>query len=402
MALGKILVAGAGPVGLTAALVLARAGIPVAIFERATELAEDLRASTWHPPTLDMMGELGLIDEMLADGLIARYTQHRDRQTGSIAQFDMELLRGETDHPYRLQYEQFKYTRLLAQKLRAFPHVSLIFNATVVGAEQDASGVQLKVSLGKEVESHTGSYLLGADGTRSTVRDTAGIAFDGFTYPERFYSVSTRFDFSSALAGLCDVNYVADVNEWCVLLRVPGTWRCLFPTRAEESDEAVLSDEATDARLQGVVPRQERYQTVHRTIYRVHQRIAARYRAGRIFLAGDAAHVNNPLGGMGMNGGLHDALSLARKLVALHRGEAEERLLERYERERRPIAIDFINASTARNKKLLEERDPEARRRAQEELCRMAADPVTAKQFLMQSSMIEALRAAERIEREAA
>ena len=213
MGLGKVLVAGAGPVGLTAALVLARAGIPVAVFERASELAEDLRASTWHPPTLDMMGELGLVDEMLADGLIARYTQHRDRQSGSIAQFDLELLRGETDHPYRLQYEQFKYTRLLSQKLKAFPHASLVFNAQVVHAEQDASNVQLKVEIGKEMQTHSGAYLLGADGTRSTVREAAGIAFDGFTYPERFYSVSTRFDFSSALPDLCDVNYVADVER---------------------------------------------------------------------------------------------------------------------------------------------------------------------------------------------
>ena len=398
MALGKVLIAGAGPVGLTAALVLARAGIPVAVFERNPGPAEDLRASTWHPPTLDMMGELGLVDEMIADGLIARYTQHRDRRTGSVAQFDMELLRGETEHPYRLQYEQFKYTKLLLGRLKAFPHVSVSFDATVLGAEQDGAGVRLRISSGTVA----GDYLIGADGTRSMVREAAGIAYEGITYPERFYSVSTRFDFASALPDLCDVNYVADVDEWCVLLRVPGTWRCLFPTRVDESDDEVISEAATQARLQGVVARAEPYEIVHRTIYRVHQRVAERYRAGRIFLAGDAAHCNNPLGGMGMNGGLHDALSLTRRLVAIHRGEADERVLERYERERRPIAIEYINASTARNKQLMEQRDPEARRRAQEELCRVAASPASAKQFLMKSSMIEALRAAARLEKEAA
>jgi 3-(3-hydroxy-phenyl)propionate hydroxylase len=398
MALGKVLIAGAGPVGLTAALVLARAGIPVAVFERNPGLAEDLRASTWHPPTLDMMGSLGLVDEMIADGLIARYTQHRDRRTGSVAQFDLELLRGETDHPYRLQYEQFKYTRLLVERLKAFPHVAVTFNATVTGASQDAAQVFLSV----ENETHAGSYLIAADGTRSVVREAAGIAYEGITYPERFYSVSTRFDFATALPDLCDVNYVADIDEWCVLLRVPGTWRCLFPTRIEETDEEVLADGSTQARLQGVVARDQPYEVVHRTIYRVHQRVAERYRAGRMFLAGDAAHCNNPLGGMGMNGGLHDALSLTRRLVAIHRGEADERVLERYERERRPIAIDYINASTARNKQLMEQRDPEARQRAQEELCRMAANPASAKQFLMKSSMIEALRAAAQLERAAA
>ena len=402
MALGKVLIAGAGPVGLTAAFYLARAGVPVAVFERNPGLAEDLRASTWHPPTLDMMGELGLVDEMIADGLIARYTQHRDRRTGSVAQFDMELLRGETEHPYRLQYEQFKYTRLLVERLKAFPHAAVTFGATVTGAAQDSSGARLEISFGKNVESHAGSYLIAADGTRSTVREAAGIVYEGITYPERFYSVSTRFDFSTALPDLCDVNYVADVDEWCVLLRVPGTWRCLFPTRVEESDQEVLSESSTQARLQGVVARDQPYEIVHRTIYGVHQRVAERYRAGRMFLAGDAAHCNNPLGGMGMNGGLHDALSLTRRLVAMHRGEADERVLERYERERRPIAIEYINASTARNKQLMEQRDPEARRGAQEELCRLAADPASAKQFLMKSSMIEALRAAAQLERAAA
>ena len=139
--------------------------------------------------------------------------------------------------------------------------------------------------------------------------------------------------------------------------------------------------------------RPEPYEIVHRTIYQVHQRVAKQYRLGRAFLAGDSAHVNNPLGGMGMNGGLHDAINLAGKLIAVHRGEADEQILARYERERRPIAIEYINANTARNKKLLEERDPQARRRAQDEMCRMAEDPVAAKAFLMKSSMLETTRA---------
>jgi len=189
------------------------------------------------------------------------------------------------------------------------------------------------------------------------------------------------------------VNYIADVNEWCVLLKVPGFWRCLFPTRADENDEETVSDASTQARLQGVHRKAGPYDIVHRTIYRVHQRVAKRYRVGRAFLAGDAAHLNNPLGGMGMNGGLHDAMNLAGKLVAIHRGETGAAVLERYEPERRPIAIEYINASTERNKKLMEERNPEARRRAQEELCRTAADPAAAKAFLMKSSMIDAVRA---------
>ena len=385
MPLEHVLVAGAGPVGLTAAFVLARAGIPVTVFERASELAEDLRASTWHPPTLDMMAELGLADEILKVGLKARHTQFRDRRTGAIAEFDMELLRGETDHPYRVQYEQFRYTRLVNERLKAFPNAKVIFDAPVESLSQTGSSIEVN---GK----YSGDYLIAADGGRSAVRELLGIEFEGFTFPERFYSVSTTFDFAKVFDRLCYVNYIADVHEWCVLLKVPGFWRCLFPTKEDENDDETVSDSSTQARLQGVYGKPEPYQIVHRTIYRVHQRVAKQYRLGRAFLAGDSAHLNNPLGGMGMNGGVHDAINLAGKLVAIHRGEADERLLERYEPERRPIAIEYINANTARNKKLLEERNPEARKRAQDEMCRIAADPVTAKAFLMKSSMIDAVR----------
>jgi 3-(3-hydroxy-phenyl)propionate hydroxylase len=386
MPLQHVLVAGAGPVGLTAALVLARAGVPVTVLERAPELAEDLRASTWHPPTLDMLDELEVSQVIVSQGLKARRTQYRDRRTGAIAEFDLELLRGETDHPYRVQYEQFRYTRLVLERLKSLAHVNVLFGNPAHSLSQDGSSVTVNGGLKAD-------YLIGADGGRSVVRDLLGVEFEGFTFPERFYSVSTTFDFAAVLERLCYVNYIADVDEWCVLLKVPGLWRCLFPTKVDENDEETVSDAATQARLQGVYRKAEPYEIAHRTIYRVHQRVAKQYRVGRAFLAGDAAHLNNPLGGMGMNGGLHDAINLAGKLVAIHRGEAAESVLERYEPERRPIAIEYINANTARNKKLMEERNPEARRRAQDEMGRIAADPAAAKAFLMKSSMIDAVRA---------
>ncbi len=392
-----VLIAGAGPVGLTAALVLGRAGIRVTVFERGADFAEDLRASTWHPPTLDMMAELGLITDILRAGLVARYTQHRDRKTGAIAEFDMELLRGETDHPYRIQYEQFKYTRLLARHLAALPHVRIVFGAKVLDLTQTADAVALRVESGEGIATHRGDYVIGADGSWSAVRQSIGIDFEGFTFPERFYVATTNFDFAEVLDRLCFVNYIADTDEWMVLLRVLGSWRVLFPTGESESDDEVMSDARTQQRLQAVWKRAEPYDTVHRTIYKVHQRVAAGYRQGRAFLAGDAAHINNPLGGMGMNGGLHDAINLARKLVAIERGEADAAVLELYERQRRPIAVEYINANTERNRKLMSERDPAARKASQDQICRTAADPVSAKAFLLKSSMIDALRAAERI-----
>ncbi len=383
---------------MAAALALAREGIGVTVVERNPDLAEDLRGSTWHPPTLDMMAGLGLVEGIIANGLIARHTAYRDRREGLIAAFDMELLRGETAHPYRVQCEQFKFTQLVLDKLAAYPNCRVLFEHQLVGVEQDADTVRVTLDTPGGRTEISGDYLLGADGSWSAVRQAIGVEFEGFTFPERFYVASTDFDFKPHFENLHLVNYISDPDEWCVLLRVPGLWRVLFPTRPEEGDEAVISDAATELRLQGVVARSEPYRTVHRTVYKVHQRVATRYRVGRAFLAGDAAHINNPLGGMGMNGGLHDALNLCDKLVQIHHGRADIAQLDRYERQRRPIAIEYINAKTNRNKKMMEERDPAVRRRAQEEMRRAAEDPAAARETLRKTAMIDALRRAAAVE----
>jgi 3-(3-hydroxy-phenyl)propionate hydroxylase len=397
-----VLIAGAGPAGLVSALTLATAGIAVTVFERNAVPAEDLRASTFHPPTMDMLARFGITAELLPQGLIARYTQQRDRKDGLIAEFDMALLAGETQHPFRLQCEQWKLSRLLMARLAKFPHVKLIFAAEVAAVTQDAGcvSVDVRVGAGSQTQTQTrtqtfiGDYLIGADGAWSAVRQALGIEFEGFTYPERFLVVSTDFEFADHFPKLSYVNYVSDPQEWCVLLRVPTLWRVLFPTRADETDDAVLSDGSVQERLQNLLPQSQPYQTVHRTLYKVHQRVAKEFRRGRVILAGDAAHINNPLGGMGMNGGVQDAFNLSDKLVEILNNGASDGLLDRYQRQRRSVAIEYINANTARNKKNIEERDPEARRKTQAELRAIAANPAATKDYLRKTSMIDALERA--------
>lgn len=392
-----VLIAGAGPVGLVSALVLAREGVRVTVIEAAAQLSMDLRASTFHPPTLDMLARYGLTDTLVRQGLVARYTQQRDRQEGVIAEFDMQLLAGDTDHPFRLQCEQWKLTQLIKSQLDEMPHVSFHFKARIESVVQDGDRVRAAVTIDGQAHQIDASHLIGADGAWSAVRRSQDIEFEGYTYPERFLVVSTEFEFADHLPRLSYVNYCSDPHEWCVLLRVPTLWRVLFPTPASETDEECLSDASVERRLQNLVPRSEPYQTAHRTLYKVHQRVARQFRKGQVFLAGDAAHINNPLGGMGMNGGVHDAINLCTKLLQVLLHGADDALLDRYERQRRTIAIEYINASTARNKREIEERDPVERRKTQDALRATAADPTQARAYLRKTSMLDALERAEAI-----
>ena len=392
-----VVIAGAGPVGLVSALVLGSAGVRVTVLEGARDLSIDLRASTFHPPTLDMLAQYGLTDALVPQGLVARYTQQRDRTEGVVAEFDMQLLAGDTAFPFRLQCEQWKLTQLIKARLDRLPDVQVLFSSRVESVEQTADGVQVMVQTDGQAHRIEADYLIGADGASSAVRKSLGIEFEGFTYPERFLVISTTFEYADHLPHLSYVNYCSDPQEWCVLLRVPALWRVLFPTRPDETDEEVLGDASVQARLQNLLPQPVPYETSHRTLYKVHQRVAQSFRRHRAFLAGDAAHINNPLGGMGMNGGVHDAMNLCQKLLAvLQQGQGSE-VLDRYERQRRTIAIEYINASTARNKREIEERDPVLRKKTQDELRAIAADPVAARAYLRKTSMIDALVRAEAI-----
>jgi 3-(3-hydroxy-phenyl)propionate hydroxylase len=390
----RVIVVGAGPVGSIAALLLARAGIPVTLLEREAARVIDYRASTIHPPTLDLLEECGATAAMLAMGLIAPTMQYRDRHRGKIAEFDLSALKRDTRHPYRLQCEQFKLVGWCYAQFAALPGVELLFSHRVTGVESADDSVTLTVDSPDGVREIAGDVVIACDGGRSDVRKALGIGFDGFTYPEHFLVSGTRFDFKSAMSDICSVNYTADPDEWYLLLQIPDMWRILLPVDpAIEPDDAV-QESSIQAALQNLLPRSEPYEIVVRAIYRVSQRVAATYRHGRAFLAGDAAHINNPIGGMGLNGGLHDAIDLTRRLAAVWHGREPDDILDGYETLRRPVAIEAINAMTQRNKKMLEERDPVVRQRNLDDWARIAADPAQSYQHLLQTSMIASLRRA--------
>ncbi|MGG5810593.1 FAD-dependent oxidoreductase [Falsiroseomonas sp. CW058] len=396
----RVLIAGAGPAGLVAAAALAAEGIPVTVVEQARDLPDDLRASTFHPPTLDMLARFpGVVEALVAQGLICPTWQFRDRRDGVIATFEMARLADDTAHPYRLQCEQWRLTRMLRDILAANPDVAFLYDARASGVEQDADGVTLTVERPDgAAERLRGAWLVGADGARSAVRRALGIGFEGMTIPETYLTLSTTFRFEEAIPDLANIAYISDPEEWYVLLQTAGLWRVLLPTAPEEAaEEARMLDPARiEQRMQAVWPNPAGYEIRHRTAYRVHERVADSYGRGRVFLAGDAAHINNPLGGMGMNGGVHDAFNLAGKLAQVWRG-ADPALLGRYERQRRKVALDVVQAQALRNRQVLNQRDPAVRRAFHDELRATVADPARHRAYLLRSSMIQSLRDLEEV-----
>ena len=399
-----ILIAGAGPVGVVAALACAQYGYAVTLLEADNRIDDNPRAATTHPSTLEMIARVGLIDQFIKEGLLARYFQFWDKPSRTkIVEFDHDTLRDETPYPFVVQTEQHKLARIGIERLKSFADAEVRFAARVTGVTQDADGARVTVDSAAGSEVFHGDYVIGADGGRSTVRKALDIDFEGFTWPENFLVLTTLDDFQELLPGCCYRNYLADPNEWTNLFKVAGDdgkgrWRAVFPTRVEESDEEALSDASTYSRLQRVFPLSRRYNVVHRNLYKVHQRVAATFRRGRVFLAGDSAHVNNSVGGLGLNGGIHDAIELVDTLHQVITKQASEDLLDRYTRRRRTLNIEFVQEQTINNKKRLEEREPKARQARFDELRAIAEDPVKHKEFLLRTSLIASVRKAHGME----
>ena len=387
----NVIVVGAGPVGTVAALACARRGLTVTLLEAESRIDDSPRASTTQPPTLEILAELGLIDEYIRVGLVSRTFQFWDRPTLQlIAEFDFERLKGETAYPFVVQTEQHKLANMAIERLGGMANVEVTMGARVVNLTQTDEQVRV-ITYEK---TYSADYVIGADGGRSTVRKLLDIEFEGYTWPERFLVITTKFDFQAAL-GCCLRNYMADPQEWTNLFKVAGDdlkgrWRAVFNTREDESDEEALSDPAVRARLSRIYVPEGSRDYLHLNLYAVHQRVAKSFRQGRVFLCGDAAHVNNPIGGLGLNSGIHEAWDLATGLSEAMKGNSS--LVDSYESRRRPLNIKYVQEQTIANKKRLEEREPAARERRFQELRQMAEDPKRHQAFLMRASLLESAR----------
>jgi 3-(3-hydroxy-phenyl)propionate hydroxylase len=358
------------------------------------------RAGTNHPATLELFARIGLYDKLEPRGIIAPLFHYWDRHESKlVAEFDHAHLKDDTRFPYVLQCERIKIVEEALKLVKAHPGIELRLSTEFTAFGQTADGVTAQVTNpAGESEAIAGSYLVSAEGARSIVRKDLDIEFEGFTYPDRTLNIEVAYDFRQH--GYTERNYISDPDEWSNLFHwkgPPDRWRVHFPTAPDADETALTQPDALQARLQRFLPIGKGFDIVGSNLYVVHQRVAQKFRAGRAILAGDSAHVNSPIGAMGMNSGIHDAFNLAEKLVSILRGEADADILGRYERQRRHVALQHTQAQTMRNKRLLTEKDPAVRRKNHDELRRTAEDPKLARAFLLRSSLIESLREAEQI-----
>ncbi|HEX2270460.1 MAG TPA: FAD-dependent monooxygenase, partial [Pyrinomonadaceae bacterium] len=294
--------------------------VRVTVLEKNEHLSLESRASTFHPPTLDKLDDLGFADALIAEGLKAPRVQYASTIDGILGTFDFGDISDLTRHPFRVQAEQFKLTRIILEGLKENPLFDIRFNGELKGLSQDANGVTVTYSADDAPTTMRCDWLIGADGASSAVRRCQNIPFEGFTWPERFLVVTTSADVEGARPGVTSVSYWADPQRWHFFLRIPGAWRIMFPVEPDVPDEVATSPGFARQMLASILPDGNEAPIDHVTLYRVHQRVAECFRKGRTFLAGDAAHINNPLGGMGMNGGVHDALNLRRGFVRSSKG----------------------------------------------------------------------------------
>ena len=399
-----VVVVGAGPVGLCLALALAQSEIPVTVVETMSDdnfLDQVPRAGSNHPSTLEFFDKIGLYERMLPRGIVAPRFQYWDRQDGSvIAEFDHAHLKNDTKFPFVLQCERIKIVEEALDMAKRHPLISVRMATTFTGFRQSEDDVQIHVTNSDgEAETISGSYLASAEGARSVARKDMNVEFEGFTYPERTLNIEVAYDFTKH--GFTERNYISDPVEYSNLFHwrgPPDRWRVHFPTDPNEDEEELTRSDALQARLKNFLPIEGDYDICGWNLYAVHQRVAKTFRVGRVILLGDAAHVNSPIGGMGLNSGVHDAFNLADKLVRILHGAAHDSELDRYDRQRRQIAVKHTQAQTMRNKRLLEERDPAIRKRNHEELRRTADDPALARKFLLRTSLFDSLREAEQIQ----
>lgn len=375
----RVLICGAGPVGLTAALVLCRRNIPCLILERRERLNTASKASTFHPPTLEILEELGLLGQMLQHGRLADRIQFRHVDGTVFAEFNQGMLADDTRCPFRLHLEQSAITPLLLGNALDTGLAEIRFGAEVASVGTDGEGAWAEL---KDGSKHRGAYLIGTDGAHSAVRGSLGIPFTGEDYPGRVLRLMVRDDLNTLLPGVAGVSYLyTDDHRSISLLEMPDCWRVIIRVPDGISDDTVTEPDWYCQVLQEFIPASKGKLSVIRTdIYSASKMLAGSNQVERVALAGDAVHLTNTRGGMNMNCGIHDAYILARAIENAIRTGSQAAVIEA-QQERFRVARDELLPRTDRN--------VVGKKEWLSYITEVAADGIKAREYLLGSSMID-------------
>ncbi len=401
----QVVVVGAGPVGSITALRLSQLGIPVVLLEALSYIPTGHRAATTHSSTLDLLDKVGISSQIIEAGLKAQYFQYRHLDSNEVfAEFDFSFLKDETNHPYAIQLEQHKTVEIALKEASKYKNFTLLREHVVSEVNNKEDIVEVTVKLpNEEIKIISCKFLIGCDGGKSYIRKSQGIDFPGFTWEERFLILASYFDYEQA-DNYRYRNYLAGKDTWCSVFKIPGPkgcgmWRNLFPVMQGVSESDILSEKYINNQIKTCFPYIEKINVVDKNLYSVHQRVADKFVKGRIILAGDAAHVNNPLGGMGMNSGIHDGLNVAEKISELWNNNSlsVDKVLSLYDRQRRPLAKKYVQAQSIENKKTLQSGDSRKSKDKYENLKRISSSKDLQKSFLLKASLIDMVRESDSI-----
>ncbi len=383
----EVIIVGAGPVGLAAAIGLVNKGVSVKVIEAETQFAEQPKASTIHPPTLEVFDEWGIIDKVRNLSLEVDSLQYWDRSTSElIVEFKLDVLKGETNYPFRFQIEQYRLMKIFYEYLTNTDKAKIYFNSKLVDLKVPEDSVVLYIETPKGVEELSCKFLIGADGASSIVRQKMDIPFEKGSNSQNHLLICTTNDFSSYYSGISSVSYFYDPKEWIASIRNPDFWKFSLPLGLNVNRED-LDDEFIQNKIREFTKTKESFNVYHWAPHRVHQRVAKYFIDGRVAIIGDAAHLNTTLGGMGMNSGIHDAYFLIKDLVKVINGEGDLDILEEFDTKRQLITREIIQKHTIKNEK--EANQIGDYEKQKENLRKTLASNELTKSYLMRTSMIE-------------